>query len=68
MLETGGLLYPKALRTIFVALYIMELAMVGLFFLLRDTENKQAKIGLICGAIMAGMIGITARKSLLSDI
>ena len=37
--DTGGLLYPKAINQLFVGLYFMELVLIGLFFLVRDTET-----------------------------
>lgn len=37
-LDTGGLLYPRALNQTFTGLYFMELCLIGLFFLVRD-EN-----------------------------
>lgn len=54
-LDTGGLLYPRAINQTFTGLYVMELCMVGLFFLVRDEHNKaacvpQAIIMIIMGA------------------
>jgi hypothetical protein len=62
-LETGGLYYVGGLRAVFMSLYVLELVMTGLFFLLKDSDNKIAKIGLICGSIMAAMVVFTARTS-----
>jgi hypothetical protein len=59
-LETGGLYYPQALRAIFISLYVLELVMTGLFFLLG---GGRALTGLICGSIMAAMIAITIGTS-----
>jgi hypothetical protein len=65
-LETGGLYYPQALRAVFISLYVLELCMVGLFFLLKDADTgKMSTIGRISGIIMAVMIGITAGKCLI---
>lgn len=36
--DTGGLLFPKAINQLFTGLYLMELVMIGLFFLVRDVE------------------------------
>jgi hypothetical protein len=59
-LETGGLYYPQALRAIFISLYVLELVMMGLFFLLRKADgNGMATTGTACGAIMAVMVGVT---------
>ncbi|KAI9868616.1 MAG: hypothetical protein M1813_004466 [Trichoglossum hirsutum] len=43
--DTGGLLYPKALNQLFTGLYVMELCLIGLFFLVRDEENKIVCLG-----------------------
>ncbi len=40
--DTGGLLYPRAINQTFTGLYFMELSMVGLFFLVQDTNNNLA--------------------------
>ncbi|KFZ11008.1 hypothetical protein V502_07799 [Pseudogymnoascus sp. VKM F-4520 (FW-2644)] len=40
--DTGGLLYPRAINQTFVGLYVMELCLIGLFFLVRDAENNTA--------------------------
>ncbi|WWD18719.1 hypothetical protein CI109_103173 [Kwoniella shandongensis] len=50
--ETGGMFYIKALRTVFVSLYIETICLIGLFFLSTDQNLKRAKSGLACGAIM----------------
>lgn len=34
--DTGGVLYPRALNQMFTGLYVMELCLVGLFFLVQD--------------------------------
>ncbi|KAI9885846.1 MAG: Kynureninase (L-kynurenine hydrolase) [Watsoniomyces obsoletus] len=38
--DTGGLMYPRAINQLFVGLYVMELCLIGLFFLVRD-ENEE---------------------------
>ncbi|KFY49784.1 hypothetical protein V496_09797 [Pseudogymnoascus sp. VKM F-4515 (FW-2607)] len=40
--DTGGLLYPRAINQTFVGLYVMEVCLIGLFFLVRDSENNKA--------------------------
>ena len=35
-LDTGGLLYPRAINQSFIGLYLMELCLIGLFLLVRD--------------------------------
>lgn len=37
--DTGGVLYPRALNQMFTGLYVMELCLVGLFFLVQDTNG-----------------------------
>ncbi|EIN13115.1 DUF221-domain-containing protein [Punctularia strigosozonata HHB-11173 SS5] len=60
-LETGGMYYPRALGTVFVALYLLEACLSGLFFLSTDpTTGGRTLIGLIGGSVMAGTILFTA--------
>ncbi|KAI0398534.1 DUF221-domain-containing protein [Xylariaceae sp. FL0594] len=40
--DTGGVLYPRAINQTFTGLYVMELAMIGLFFLQKDQYKVQA--------------------------
>ncbi|KFY73541.1 hypothetical protein V499_06362 [Pseudogymnoascus sp. VKM F-103] len=40
--DTGGLLYPRAINQNFIGLYVMELCLIGLFFLVRDDKNNAA--------------------------
>jgi hypothetical protein len=54
---TGGIFYPTAIRQLFTGIYFMELCLAGLFFLVRDAENKA-----LCttqGIIMAVAIALT---------
>jgi hypothetical protein len=51
-LETGGLFYIKALRTVFVSLYIEEICLIGLFFLSTDSTGKRSRPGLAGGALL----------------
>lgn len=53
--DTGGLLFPTAVNQLFTGVYVMELALVGLFFLVKDAQNKtvcypQAIIMIVCFA------------------
>ncbi|ORY30595.1 hypothetical protein BCR39DRAFT_529076 [Naematelia encephala] len=66
-LETGGLYYIKALRTVFVSLYLEGICLAGLFFLSRDQNNKAAKSGLAGGAIMVVMIVLVALLQIYID-
>lgn len=38
-IDTGGLLYPRAINQTFTGLYVMELCLIGLFFLTRDEQG-----------------------------
>ncbi|KAI9838196.1 MAG: hypothetical protein M1837_002536 [Sclerophora amabilis] len=40
--DTGGLFYPTAINQLFTGLYVMEICLIGLFFLVRDTNNTVA--------------------------
>lgn len=56
--DTGGKLYPRALNQMFTGLYVMELCLVGLFFLVQAPDGT-----ILCykqGIIMIVAIGLTA--------
>ncbi|GAO52607.1 hypothetical protein G7K_6680-t1 [Saitoella complicata NRRL Y-17804] len=38
-IDTGGLAYPRALYHTFTGLYLLEIIMIGLFFLARDADG-----------------------------
>ncbi|KAI8943236.1 hypothetical protein NX059_001258 [Plenodomus lindquistii] len=40
--ETNGLIFPKAVNQLFTGLYFLELCLIGLFFLQRNTRNEVA--------------------------
>lgn len=46
--DTGGLLYPKAINQLFTGLYVMELCLIGLFFLVRDADENGNAVGTPC--------------------
>ncbi|KAI9833116.1 MAG: hypothetical protein M1826_000483 [Phylliscum demangeonii] len=52
--DTGGLLFPLAINQLFTGLYVLELCMIGLFFLVRDQHNHLA-----CKAQAIVMIFVT---------
>lgn len=52
MLETGGLFHTKALRTVFVSLYLEGICLAGLFFLSTNESGGRTPTGLACGALM----------------
>ncbi|KAG2167160.1 hypothetical protein VTO58DRAFT_101270 [Aureobasidium pullulans] len=41
--DTGGLLFPRAINQLFVGLYIMEIAMIGLFFAFPGDDKCTAQ-------------------------
>ena len=40
--DTGGLLFPRAVNQLFTGIYVMEVCLIGLFFLVRDAEGGVA--------------------------
>lgn len=40
--DTGGLLFPRAINQLFTGIYVMEVCLIGLFFLVRDENNDVA--------------------------
>lgn len=46
--DTGGLLFPKAINQLFTGLYVMELCLIGLFFLVRDADVNGNSVGTPC--------------------
>ncbi|KAJ5675847.1 hypothetical protein N7462_008744 [Penicillium macrosclerotiorum] len=57
--DTGGLLFPRAINQLFTGLYVMELALIVLFFLVRD-ENDEVSCkgqGIIMCFVLAMTIG-----------
>ncbi|KAL9094481.1 MAG: hypothetical protein Q9165_003331 [Trypethelium subeluteriae] len=61
--DTGGLLFPKAINQLFTGLYVMDLCMIGLFFIQRDGEGH-----LTCvpqASIMIAVMVLTALYQIL---
>ncbi|QDS77332.1 hypothetical protein FKW77_005054 [Venturia effusa] len=57
--DTGGLLFPKAVNQLFTGIYVMEIALIGLFL---TVENEQKK-NLVClpqAIIVAVLLALTA--------
>lgn len=46
--DTGGLLFPKAINQLFTGLYVMELCLIGLFFLVRNADENGESVGTPC--------------------
>lgn len=40
--DGGGLFFPSAINQLFTGLYFMEICLIGLFFLVRDSQDKVA--------------------------
>ena len=40
--DTGGLLFPRAINQLFTGVYVMEVCLIGLFFLVRDQYGEVA--------------------------
>ena len=40
--DTGGLLFPRAINQLFTGLYIMEVCLIGLFFLVQNEKGEVA--------------------------
>ncbi|KKZ68051.1 hypothetical protein EMCG_06262 [[Emmonsia] crescens] len=52
--DTGGLLFPKAINQLFTGIYVMEICLIGMFFLVRDTDGNVACEGqAICMIVVA---------------
>ncbi|KAH8680920.1 hypothetical protein BX600DRAFT_445343 [Xylariales sp. PMI_506] len=39
-IDTGGVLYPRAINQTFTGLYVMEICLIGLFFLVQDNDGN----------------------------
>ncbi|RYP61215.1 hypothetical protein DL769_007809 [Monosporascus sp. CRB-8-3] len=66
-IDTGGVLYPRALNQTFTGLYFMEVLLIGLFFLVRDDQDKVAggpqAIIMIIATILTATYQILLNKS-----
>jgi len=62
-LESGGIIYNKALTSLLTSLYLAEVCLAGLFFLQKenaDGSGPLAPLGIAGGVIFAVMIAVTA--------
>ena len=57
--DSGGMLYPTALNQLFTGVYVMELCVTGLFFLVRDDQNRATCIGQAIIMIIATIITVS---------
>ena len=56
--DTGGLLYPNAINYTFTGIYVMEIALIGLFFITQDAQGKIACTGQAIGMIVITILTI----------
>lgn len=56
-IDTGGLLFPTAVNQLYTGVYVMELALIGLFFLVRDEQDNAS--GKSQGIIMIVVLFLT---------
>ncbi|CAN9245446.1 unnamed protein product [Alternaria alternata] len=56
--DHGGLFYPKALKHLLASLYLMQVCLAALFFLVRDSQGSARCIGQACVMVLA--TGLTA--------
>jgi hypothetical protein len=61
--DTGGVLYPRAINQTFTGLYVMELCLAGLFFIVRDEDDNAACY--VHGIIMLVTMALTALYQVL---
>ncbi|RMD40909.1 hypothetical protein DV735_g4256, partial [Chaetothyriales sp. CBS 134920] len=56
--DSGGIWFPSAINQTFTGLYFMEFCMIGLFFLVRDTDGKVAceSQGIIMSVVVVATI------------
>lgn len=66
-IDTGGVLYPRAINQTFTGLYFMELCLIGLFFLVRDENDDLACVPhaaiMITVTILTGLYQILLNKA-----
>lgn len=62
-LDTGGLLYPNAINCTFVGVYVMEIALIGLFLLVRDQDGNFPCEGQVVATVI--MVILTAGYQIL---
>ena len=55
--DHGGLFYPKALKHLLIGLYLMQVCLIALFLLVRDSQGNATCMGQAC--VMALATGLT---------
>jgi hypothetical protein len=56
--DTGGLLFPRAINQLFTGIYVMELCLIGLFFLVRDVNGAVACKGQAITMIVVSLLTV----------
>ncbi|CVL09030.1 related to PHM7-similarity to A.thaliana hyp1 protein [Fusarium mangiferae] len=56
--DAGGVLYPRAINQTFTGLYVMELCLAGLFFIVKDERGRAACTaqGIIMVLVLVGTV------------
>ncbi|KAH7910261.1 hypothetical protein BJ138DRAFT_1127011 [Hygrophoropsis aurantiaca] len=63
--DTGGLFFPKAMQHIFVGLYVQQICLCALFFLVSDENGKRSAVPE--GVLMVVLIIFTAAFNIIID-
>lgn len=66
--DTGGLLFPRAVNQLFTGVYIMEIALIGLFLLVSDNNGETGVVCLPQAIIMVVMLAFTLIFHILINI
>ncbi|KAL8298528.1 hypothetical protein RB597_006685 [Gaeumannomyces tritici] len=66
--DTGGVLFPTAVNQLFTGLYVMELALIGLFFLQEGPGPERARVNFRQGVIMVVVLICTAFYQLILNL
>ncbi|KAF2818091.1 DUF221-domain-containing protein [Ophiobolus disseminans] len=54
--DNGGLFYPNALKHLLIGLYVMEVSLVALFLLIRDSRGNAKCVGQACFVALAAVL------------
>ncbi|KIW06614.1 uncharacterized protein PV09_02328 [Verruconis gallopava] len=66
--DTGGLLFPKAVNQLFTGIYVMELALIGLFLLVQDEQGSKGTVCLPQAIVMVVMLVFTIIFHILLNV
>jgi hypothetical protein len=62
--DHGGLFYPRALKHLLIGLYLMQVCLVALFLLVRDSQGNARCIGQACIMVLATGLTIVYHRLL----